>query len=122
LATYADLKRFGLALQGAEFFHLMQQPALRANKKTFALWYPPDKTTILKLEREHQVMLFDVRPKIFSPCRVGVGGVWSYVEIGKLSRDELKALVAEAWAQVVPKKISRAYAAKSSASRKSKSS
>jgi len=116
MATYADLKRFGLVLPGAEFFHLMAQPGLRANRKTFALWWPPDGTTILKLEREHQVMLFDVRPDVFTPCRVGVGGVWSYVEIAKLDRAELKALVTEAWAQVVPKKMTRAFFAASQAS------
>ncbi|HUJ45539.1 MAG TPA: MmcQ/YjbR family DNA-binding protein [Rhizomicrobium sp.] len=109
MATYADLKQFGLALPGAEFFHLMAQPALRANGKTFALWWPPDRTTILKLEREHQVMLFEVRPDVFTPCKVGVGGVWSYVEIEKLGRSELKTLVTEAWVQVVPKKTSRGF-------------
>ncbi len=109
MATFTDLKKLGLALPGAEFFHLMDQPGLRLNRKTFALWYPPHKTTILKLDREHRVMLFDVRPKIFTPCRVGVGGVWSYVEIAKLDRAELKDLVTEAWCQVAPKKISRAF-------------
>lgn len=109
MATYADLKRFGLSLPGAEFFHLMGQPALRANRKTFALWWPPDRTTILKLDREHQVMLFDVRPDVFAPRKVGVGGVWSYVEIAKLDRAQLKSLVNEAWTQVVPKKTSRVF-------------
>jgi hypothetical protein len=109
MATYADLKRLGLALSGAEFFHLMGQPGLRANGKTFALWWPPEDTTILKLDREHQMMLFDVRPDVFTPCKVGIGAVWSYVEIAKLGRAELKSLVTEAWTQVVPKKTSRAY-------------
>ncbi len=109
MATFADLKTLGLALPGAEFFHLLDQPGLRVRRKTFALWYPPHKTTILKLDREHQIMLFDLRPEIFTPCRVGVGGVWSYVEIAKLDRAELKDLVTEAWSQVVPKKISRVF-------------
>jgi hypothetical protein len=108
MASFADLKRFGLALPGAEFFRLRDQPALRVHGRIFALWWEPDRTTILKLDRDHQTMLFEVRPKIFSPCRVGARGVWSYVEIAKLDRAELKDLVAEAWSQVAAKKIRRA--------------
>lgn len=115
MATFADLKRAGLALPGVEFHRHLGQPALRANKKMFALWWPPDKATILKLERHHQTMLFDVRPNVFAPCKVGTG-IWSYVNIAKLDRAELMAFVAEAWTQVVPKKLSRAYAARVSVS------
>jgi hypothetical protein len=106
VATFAELKRFGLALPGTESYLHLGQPALRANRKMFALWWAPDKTTILKLERHHQQMLFEVRPDVFTRCKVGTGA-WSYVNIGKIDRDELKALVTEAWTQVVPKKISR---------------
>jgi hypothetical protein len=117
------LKRFGLALPGAEFFLLMKQPALRTNGKMFAMWWAPDKRAVMKLERGHQTMLFEVRPEIFSPCPVGTG-LWSYVEVALLSRAELKDLVVEAWAQIAPKKISRAFFAAPSpkASRTSRSS
>jgi hypothetical protein len=61
-------------------------------------------------------MLFEVRPEIFTPCKVGTGK-WSYVKISALSSAELRALVIEAWSQVVPKKISCAlFAATSRAS------
>ncbi len=53
-------------------------------------------------------MLFDVRPEIFTPCKVGTG-VWSYVDIGKLSDGEIKDLVIEAWSQVVSKKMRENY-------------
>jgi hypothetical protein len=110
MATCAELKRFGLALPGAEFSLLMKQPTLRVNGKLFAMWWEPDKRAVMKLERGHQTMLFEVRAKIFSPCPVGTG-LWSYVEVAKLDRAELKDLVTEAWMQVAPKKMVCAFPA-----------
>jgi hypothetical protein len=108
MASFAELRRFGLALPGVKEHPHMGQPSLRANGKMFALWWAPEKTTIMKLERHHQDMLFEVRPKIFTPCKVGTGR-WSYVEIAKLDRTELKDLVVEAWSQVVPRKTVAAF-------------
>lgn len=105
MASFAELRRFGLTLPLAEEHLHLGQPSLRARGKMFVLWWEPERTTIMKLEREHQHMLFEVRPEAFSPCKVGTG-TWSYVEIGKLTRGELHALVVEAWTQVVPKKTS----------------
>ena len=105
MATFAELRRFGLALPGVtEHLHMRDQPSLRARGKMFALWWEPEKTTIMKLERHHQDMLFEMRPKVFIPCKVGTG-MWSYVDISKLTSAELKALVTEAWSQVVPEKL-----------------
>ena len=110
MARFAELRTFGLALPDVVEHPHMGQPSLRAWGKMFALWWEPNRTTIMKLEREHQVMLFELRPEAFTPCKVGTG-TWSYVDITPLARAELKALVTEAWAQVVPKKLSRAVLA-----------
>ena len=105
MATFAALKRYGLTLPGvSEHLHMHDQPSLRARGKMFALWWEPENTAILKLDREHQHMLFEVRPEVFSPCSVGTG-MWSYVDIAKLDDKELHGLVIEAWSQVVPKKM-----------------
>ena len=120
MASFAELKRFGLALPGVEEYRHLGQPALRANARMFALWWPPEKTTIMKLEREHQHMLFEVRPEVFAPCKVGTG-TWSYVDIGKLTPRELKALVTEAWMQVASKTQSRAFLALRSVWRRARS-
>src|ERR1700744_4977748 len=109
MATYAALKRFGLALPGvSEYMHMRDQPTLRANGKMFALWWKPENTTILKLDREHQHMLFEVRPDVFTPCKVGTG-TWSYVDIAKLSDKDLRWLVIEAWSQVASRKMREAF-------------
>ena len=105
MATFAQLKRFGRTLPGVtEHLHMRDQPSLRANGKMFALWWKPENTTILKLDREHQHMLFEVRPDVFTPCKVGTG-TWSYVDIAKLTDKELQSLVTEAWSQVATKKM-----------------
>lgn len=73
-------------------------------KKTFALHMRG--RTILKLDKAHQELLFEIRPETFAKCRVGTG-YWSYVELGDLDEAELAALLLEGWASIVPKKISR---------------
>ena len=73
-------------------------------RKTFAL--VTDGRTILKLDRGHQELLFEIRPETFSKCPVATV-YWSYVEIAHLDEAELAELVLEAWTQVVPKKVSR---------------
>ena len=73
-------------------------------KKTFACDF--EGRTILKLEKGHQDLLFEIRPEVFSRCRVGTG-YWSYVDLAGLDADELADLVLEAWSTIVPKKVSR---------------
>ena len=114
MATYAQLRRFGLTLpEAAEVIHFGES-WLIVRKKTFALWSASANRAILKLDREHQHMLFDLRPDTFTPCKVGTGGIWSYVDVAKLTRKEVEALTIEAWSQVAPKTMSRAYANRSS--------
>lgn len=74
-------------------------------KKTFALH--SGGRVIMKLDRGRQELLFEVRPDVFQKCKVATVH-WSYVAIEALDAEELEALVKEAWAQIAPKKISRA--------------
>ena len=73
-------------------------------KKTFALHLRG--RAILKLEKGHQELLFEIRPDTFEKCRVATN-YWSYVELENLNDTELAALVLEAWSGIVPKKVSR---------------
>ena len=107
MASFADLRRFGLTLPEAVEVEHYGDPWLVVRKKTFALWSSSHGRAIMKLDREHQQFLFDVRSDTFTPCKVGTGGIWSYVDLSKLTQKELRALVIEAWRQVVPKKLSR---------------
>jgi len=91
-------------LPGAHEVTYKGDPWFNVGKKTFALHWRG--RTILKLDKEHQDFLFEVRPEIFSKCRVGTG-YWSYVELDRLDDVEFADLVREAWSTIVPKKVSR---------------
>jgi hypothetical protein len=54
------------------------------------------------------MMLFEVRPEVFSPMRAG-RLLWSYVDVEKLDTAELKDLLEAAWRMVTPKHIQRQY-------------
>jgi len=77
-------------------------------RKTFACHFGD--RTILKLEKPHQELLFEIRPETFSRCKVGTN-YWSFVELDHLDDAELADLVLEAWASIVPKKVSKPYLA-----------
>ena len=61
---------------------------------------------MLKLDKAHQELLFEIRPETFQKCPVATV-FWSYVDLGHLDHAEAADLVREAWAQVVPRKVSR---------------
>jgi len=109
-ASVEDLRRLALALPGAHEVTYKGDPWFNVGKKTFALNIRG--RTILKLERQHQEFLFEVRPDVFSKCPVATS-YWSYVELDRLDDGELADLVLEAWSQIVPKKVSRPYLAAS---------
>lgn len=73
-------------------------------KKSFALRW--NGRVVMKLDKAHQELLFEVRPETFQKCPVATG-YWSYVALEDLDEDELADLVREAWSTVVPKKVSR---------------
>jgi len=104
MATLADLRRLSLALPGAEEVTYKGEPWFNVGRKTFALFTRG--RAILKLDRGHQELLFEVRPDTYQKCRVATG-YWSWVELDHLDEPELADLVLEAWSQIVPKKISR---------------
>lgn len=104
MPTFDDVRRLALALPGAHEVIYKGQPWLNVGKKTFALRW--NDRCVLKLDKAHQELLFEIRPETFSKCPVATS-YWSYVELDHLDDAELESLVREAWAQVVPKKISR---------------
>jgi len=105
MADIADLRRLALALPGAHEVAYKGDPWFNVGKKTFALF--TDGRAILKLDRAHQELLFEIRPETFQPCKVATVH-WSYVQLADLDEAELTALLREAWTGIVPKKVSRA--------------
>jgi hypothetical protein len=73
-------------------------------KKSFALRW--NDRVVLKLDKAHQELLFEIRPETFQKFPVGTS-YWSYVALEDLELEELSDLVFEAWSSIVPKKVSR---------------
>lgn len=108
MATLADIRRAALALPGAREVEWYGAPGFNVGKKTFVCAWGREQRWIFKLPKPHQELLFEVRPEVFQPFRSGAM-LWSYVAIEELTRAEAATLVTEAWSEVVPKKIARAY-------------
>ena len=104
IATFDDLRRLAIALPGAEEITYRGEPWFNVGTKTFALRWGG--RVILKLDKGHQVFLFEVRPQTFQKFPMGPS-YWSYVVLEHLADAELADLVREAWSMVVPKKVSR---------------
>lgn len=83
-------------------------PWFNVGTKSFALEL--EGRVVMKLDRGHQELLFEIRPETFRKFPVATL-YWAQVEIAHLDEAELAALVLEAWTQIVPKKVSKPYLA-----------
>ena len=108
LATWEEVRAFALAMPGASETRWHGDPWITVGSKGFVQTYRG--RVLMKLEKGHQELLFEARPDVFSPMVAGALR-WSWVEIEALDADEAAKLVREAWTQVVPKRVSKAYAA-----------
>jgi hypothetical protein len=106
MAGVEELRGLCLSMPGAEEIAYRGNPWFNVGTKSFVLVL--EGRTVMKLGPARQEFLFEARPEVFTPFRFGPN-VWAYVEIEALAADELAGLVREAWAQIVPKKVSRAY-------------
>ena len=109
MATWDDIRAAASPLPGAKETYWYDAPLFQVGSKGFVQTYRG--RVIMKLDKNHQELLFEARPDVFTPFRAGALR-WSWVDIAALGPDEIADLVREAWTQVVPKKVSRAYAAR----------
>ena len=96
------LRRIALSLPEAYEQDHFGGPSFRVAKKIFASCSPEKNRATLKLDRDQQMILFDVRPETFSPAVWGAL-VWTYVQLDRIDDGELEDLLKHAWRQVAPK-------------------
>ena len=108
MATLEDIRRAALALPGVAEGDMLGETAFKVGRKGFVHAWRGG--IFMKLDKYHQELLFEARPEVFRPMIVGAMR-WSWVAIEALDADEIAELVREAWTQIVPKKVSRAFAA-----------
>jgi len=107
MADWADIRTAALALPGAREVDWRGETFFQVGSKSFVHGWRGG--VYMKLDKNHQELLFEARPEVFRPMIVGPMR-WSRVEIAALDPVELAELVHEAWSMIVPKKVSRAYA------------
>jgi hypothetical protein len=102
-----EVRAIAAALPGTtERPHLSDAPSFRVGRKTYALYWRPERSWVFKLPNELRDELFGARPETFVPMRSGKL-LWSYVVIEHLSGEELRSLLVAAWRTVAPRKVSR---------------
>jgi hypothetical protein len=92
--TPAAVRKFALSLAGVSEIDHFARPAWRTTKRIFAVMRPDG--LYLNLDDERKEFLFAADPKIF------VKYMWGkranvIVQIAKISKRELEALIREAW-------------------------
>jgi hypothetical protein len=106
VATWDDIRAVALTLPGAWENDWRGNPLFQVGRKGFVQTW--DGRVLMKLDKNHQELLFEARPDVFSPMMAGALR-WSWVEIDALDTGEIADLVREAWTQIVSKKVSRAW-------------
>ena len=103
----AFIRRVALSLPGAsETFY--KGPRFGVGKKAFVHGWAGETLWLFKLPHHQEMMLFDTRPRTFSPMRSGPM-LWCYANVGHLEAGDLRDLIVAAWRTVAPKKIQNLY-------------
>ena len=99
MATATDVRRKALALDGVSEIDHWGRPAFRTKKRIFAVIRPDG--LYLHLTEERKQFLFEAAPDVF------VKFMWGktanvIVQIAKVPKKELEALIREAWQHAGP--------------------
>ena len=103
MTGWADVVAAGLALRGVEEATSYGRPALKVRGKSFAVAGKSDDHFVLMLALERVELLMEMEPEVFFQTPHYVGWPAVLVRYAALPVGELPALLAEAWAQRVPK-------------------
>lgn len=103
MIAWADVVAAGLALRGVEESTSYGRPALKVRGKSFAVAGKTDDHFVLMLALERVELLMEMEPAVFFQTQHYVGWPAVLVRYAAVPVGELPALLAEAWAQRVPK-------------------
>jgi hypothetical protein len=119
MPTQADVKKIALSLDGVTEIDHWGRPAYRTKKRIFAVMRPDG--LYLNLDEERKEFLFEADPKVFVKYMWGKAAN-VIVQIAKIGKTELAALIREAWQRNLPPlpKTKKAVAAKKKTPRRRK--
>ncbi len=109
MSTEADVRKIALALPGVEEVPHWEHAAFRTKRRIFITLRTGQAKAMFHIAEEHQEILFDARPEAFEPLHWGKT-TRCFVNLKKVPKTELEALVREAWelASPPPKKPRKA--------------
>ena len=99
MATEADVRKIALALEGVSEVDHWGRPSYRTKARIFAVMRPDGLN--LNLPEERKAFLFEADPATFVKFMWGKKAV-VLVQIAKVSKTELAALIHEAWVHSKP--------------------
>lgn len=123
MATADDLRRIALSLpQACEDVH-RRRPAFRVQTRIFAMLgvagnaalftsLGSDKVAVVKLEREDQLNMAAAYPGAVEPTEAYGHHGWTYLRLERLDEAGLALLLRLAWTHVAPKRLVKAFSAR----------
>ncbi|HJW41652.1 MAG TPA: hypothetical protein VJ476_10545 [Rhizomicrobium sp.] len=103
----AFIRRVSLSLPGASETYY-KGPRFGVGKKAFVHGWTNETLWLFKLHHAQEMMLFDTRPKTFTPMRSGLM-LWCYADVRHLETAELRDLIVAAWRTVATKRLQAQY-------------
>jgi hypothetical protein len=106
MVTREEFADLALALPEATPGSHFGQPDFRVHGKIFCGLERAGERASLKIRKDVQALLIASRPEAFVPA-AGFWGEsgWTYVELPRVARDELRELVLDAWRLIAPAKL-----------------
>jgi hypothetical protein len=108
--TYQEMRAMALDLpETAEVPAWEGEPTFRVNNKIFVMGHPDTAWVSLKCTRDDQAELIAMDPETYRMASyVGRFG-WAEVNLRRVSKADLRALIVDSWRQIAPKRLVKAY-------------
>lgn len=104
--TLDDARRIALSLPEAVESAHMGHPDFRVRGKIFATLWPDKDRAVVKLEPEHQAMLLEAEPAVFTPAAGAWGRKgWTNLALGAAEESTFRSAVTASWRATAPKRL-----------------
>jgi hypothetical protein len=108
--TYVQMRQMALDLpETSEVPAWEDEPTLRVNNKIFVMGHPDSAWVSLKCTKDDQAELIAMDPETYKfAAYVGRFG-WVSVNLRRVKKADLQALIVESWRQIAPKRLVKAF-------------
>ena len=103
-----SVRNLALALPEAVEQDHWGRPSFRVRKKIFATLWEVERRAVLKLSQADQMAVVAAEPETYSMAQWSHQG-WTMVELKNADRGEFEHLLTQAWRQVAPKRVVKAF-------------